>query len=792
MDKTQYKLSCTLVGHGEDVRAIANFEDGTLVSASRDKTARVWKPNRESIEYVESNILHGHNNFVSSVCVLNPTEKYPSSLIVTGSNDKHICIYVLGESEPMRKILAHKDTVCNLRAGVDEGTFLSSSWDLSAKLWSLDDIDNAKLILHGHTLAVWCVADLPNKTIVTGSADKFVIVWTRDGKQLHKLDGHTDCVRDIAAIKDDEFLTCANDATIKHWDAISGTCLGTYYGHENYIYGISATINGTIVVTSGEDKTIRVWKNGEVDQTLTLPTSSVWCVTLLPNGDIAAGSSDGIVRVFSANPDRWASTEILKMWDQLIIDDQLKSEAESNKNIKINELPTVSELGRPGNRDGQTKMFNENGKAVVYSWSANDQQWIKIGDVIGEPGGNSSKQLYNGIEYDYVFSVDIQDGVPPLKLPYNKTDDPWVAAQKFIHDNELSQMFLDQVANFIIKNSTPAPNFAANSQFADPFTGGSRYIPGSGLPNARTTPTATSTVTTAADPFTGGNRYIPGASQMPSPTSSNISASYIPHGHYLKLEQANLTVILEKLKELNSKQTESTLKLSDEQLESVLQLVNTEKTENNPEIINNFWQLLNWPSECVFPVLDIARLAVLHKRVNDELCTDNLMPIIMRHLGADAISANQMLTFRLLANMFNHERGERLNLMHNDDVLNALIQLKTLGSKNNQVAISTYMLNLIVGLNKLNDAQVRTRALNVMMNILPSLKESEAVFRLLVALGTLLLTTYDTNERLELISTIKKSTVTINLINGYSNHLSMSDPLGKVSKCSKDIIDLIA
>lgn len=46
MDKTPYKLCCTLLGHSEDVRAIARFNDGTIVSASRDKTARVWKPCR--------------------------------------------------------------------------------------------------------------------------------------------------------------------------------------------------------------------------------------------------------------------------------------------------------------------------------------------------------------------------------------------------------------------------------------------------------------------------------------------------------------------------------------------------------------------------------------------------------------------------------------------------------------------------------------------------------------------------------------------------------------------------
>lgn len=44
MDKPPYKLSSVLLGHTADVRAVATFVDGTVVSASRDKTARVWKP----------------------------------------------------------------------------------------------------------------------------------------------------------------------------------------------------------------------------------------------------------------------------------------------------------------------------------------------------------------------------------------------------------------------------------------------------------------------------------------------------------------------------------------------------------------------------------------------------------------------------------------------------------------------------------------------------------------------------------------------------------------------------
>lgn len=97
-----------------------------------------------------------------------------------------------------------------------------------------------------------------------------------------------------------------------------------------------------------------------------------------------------------------------------------------------------------------------------------------------------------------MFSVDIEDGKPPLKLPYNLTEDPWHAAQTFIHKNNLSQMFLDQVANFIIKNSgVGALSMAAPTPgYEDPFTGGSRYVPGSNTQSSMDSGGN-------ADPFTG-------------------------------------------------------------------------------------------------------------------------------------------------------------------------------------------------------------------------------------------------------------------------------------------------
>lgn len=120
-----------------------------------------------------------------------------------------------------------------------------------------------------------------------------------------------------------------------------------------------------------------------------------------------------------------------------------------------------------------------------------------------------------GKEYDYVFSVDISDTAPPLKLPYNSGEDPWTAAQTFIHKHELPQVYLDQVANFVIKNSGNVPVFktASSCDYQDPFTGGGRYIPGvgSGLNSGPGN----------VDPFTGSTSYSTVSTQ-------NLSVNFIP------------------------------------------------------------------------------------------------------------------------------------------------------------------------------------------------------------------------------------------------------------------------
>ena len=62
-------------------------------------------------------------------------------------------------------------------------------------------------------------------------------------------------------------------------------------------------------------------------------------------------------------------------------------------------------------------------------------------------GSGAQKREYKGKEYDYVFDIDIEDGKPPLKLPYNLNESAWDAARKFLEANELPMSYYEQVAD---------------------------------------------------------------------------------------------------------------------------------------------------------------------------------------------------------------------------------------------------------------------------------------------------------------------------------------------------------
>ncbi|KAL5022612.1 hypothetical protein ScPMuIL_001767 [Solemya velum] len=747
---TPYKLRCVILGHEKDVRAVVPtiLPEGGILSGSRDVTARIWAPNEMDPGFHEGHLMRGHSNFISSVCVLPPDDQYPHGIILTGSNDSTILAYTLSSPEPAFKLTGHTNTVCALVGG-KFGTILSGSWDMTARVWLKE---KCVMTLSGHEAAVWAVAIMPTQGLMlTGSADKTIKLW-KAGKCQITFRGHDDCVRGLAVLQGQEFLSCSNDSTVRRW-LTTGDCLSVCYGHQNFVYSIAALPDGQDFVSCSEDRTLRVWKGGESVQTIPHPCQSIWTVCTLANGDIVSGGSDGCVRVFTRAPERMASVEDQQAYEAEVAAATVPAQL---GDIKMDELAGPEALVNPGRKDGQTKMIKRNDKVELYHWDASESEWKKIGDVVGSSQDKeqaSSKTMYEGKEYDYVFNVDIQDGVPPLKLPFNITEDPWFAAQKFIEKNQLSQLFLDQVANFIVENTKGVTLGQGQPVNSDPFTGGNRYIPGSGGDNAGTTQgsnpftsgvrnvpipdTTQQFMPHGADPFTGGASYKPQGNTT-AQTNGNIQSAtnqYFPQKTYLTFDTANLDQIIAKMKTFNE-MIDDSMKVAVSAIDGLQALTSggVLTTEN----LATLQHLLTWPQNYSFPVLDILRIAVRLHSVNENLANVKFLEQVQSHWTEDNLPANQMLSLRTVCNLFSQTPGEQLNLAHRNKLLSAAKNCSKSTNKNVQIALATLVMNFAVPFCGKSDLEAKAEILSAASAFLRPDMDNEAIFRILVCVGTLL------------------------------------------------------
>ena len=60
--------------------------------------------------FTEGHVMSGHSNFISSICIFPPSDKYPTGLIFTGSNDNNIFAYTLDSPQPQFRLSEHSDT----------------------------------------------------------------------------------------------------------------------------------------------------------------------------------------------------------------------------------------------------------------------------------------------------------------------------------------------------------------------------------------------------------------------------------------------------------------------------------------------------------------------------------------------------------------------------------------------------------------------------------------------------------------------------------------------------------
>ena len=588
-----------------------------------------------------------------------------------------------------------------------------------------------------------------------GCADKLIRLFTPSGKLLHTIKGSADVVRALCRVPSDhpskaDFASAGNDGVIRLWK-LDGRQVGELHGHESFIYSLVDSPNGELI-SSGEDRTVRIWRGSECVQTITHPAISVWGVAVCPdNGDIVSGASDRIVRVFSRDSDRQAAPEAIQAFDESVKSSSIPQQQVGNGNINKEKLPGPEFLEqKSGTKEGQVVMIQEsNGSVSAHQWSQGAGRWMNVGTVVDAAGSSGKKTHHRGKDYDYVFDVDIEDGKPPLKLPYNLSQNPYEAATKFIQDNELPMSYLDQVANFITSN-TQGATLGQPSQ-PEPV---------------------------AADPW-GSGRYVPGENQSstaaaPTPTTSSrpkVLPKVLPQKSYLSIKTANLRTIKKKIEELNQQLvaegskdislTPSMLSTLSEMLPPLEASLANTTPRSNPSLDSGVGLVLTiiarWPPSPLLPARDLQRQltpATPAAATNLSPPRENHTPILSTSgVFSDQDRPNNiMLATRAFSNLFETPAGRAL-ADNNFERIHGLIKDATVpstsnGNSNNNrnlsIAVATLYVNYAVLLTSEPHSSMPSsidRGLALgddLTKLVRTSADSEAVYRALVALGTLL------------------------------------------------------
>jgi WD40 repeat protein len=316
-----------LTGHTAQVDMLALSGDGKrLLSGSQDATLRLWdvETGKELLCLRDQPggvwcvaLTRDGRRALSGAGMVHDGRQW-----VTGS-DHAVRLWDLEAGKEVRRFEGHTSELRCLVFSPDERRFLSAGWDKVVRLW---DVESGKEVrrFEGHTNSIRSVAFSPDgRRFLSTSRDKTVRLWdVETGKELRRFEGHAEDVFCAAFTPDGKrALSGGADATLRLWDLDTGKEVRKFEGHATLIWNVALTPDGRYALSAAGcrrkpdgfyepaemDYALRLWdvQTGEEVAVLEGPTSSTMSVLFTADGRRAISTgSDRTIRVWKVNVPR--------------------------------------------------------------------------------------------------------------------------------------------------------------------------------------------------------------------------------------------------------------------------------------------------------------------------------------------------------------------------------------------------------------------------------------------------------------------------------------------------------
>ena len=288
------EVKSVLKGHSKGITNLVFGDSNTLISASSDRTLRVWNIKEEKsyiiFDGVDINDILYHdcenaiiascsdsklrvfsleekklkNQYNCDTCLTKIIRNYNGNFLYAGDSDGNLLEYDLETLIEKRRVHSDWDSVIALAISHNDSRLFSSCCSSSNIVIKIYNTQDFTLInkMYGHLKAITSIVINSKSTrIFSGSCDSKIMIWDAlNFKKIGEFKGHTDAIRSLVLdSNEDSIFSGSDDKSIRGWNLKDSRKIPFLEGHSHKILKIAISPNNEFLVSGDENDSLLVW-----------------------------------------------------------------------------------------------------------------------------------------------------------------------------------------------------------------------------------------------------------------------------------------------------------------------------------------------------------------------------------------------------------------------------------------------------------------------------------------------------------------------------------------------------